>query len=135
MTGGILLFHMGFGLMDSLFPIFFFLIFVIVIAMFIVVIVKGAGQWSRNNRAPLLTVDATVVSRRADVSHHMGGAGDAGMSHSSTSYYVTFQVDSGDRMELRVSGKEYGLLAEGDEGRLTFQGTRYQGFIRSIENV
>ncbi|NMA03148.1 MAG: DUF2500 domain-containing protein, partial [Clostridiales bacterium] len=43
-------------------------------------------------------------------------------------YYVTFQVESGDRMEFRVSGKEYGLLAEGDVGKLTFQGTRYHEF-------
>lgn len=40
-------------------------------------------------------------------------------------YYATFQVESGDRMELSVSGTEYGLLAEGDMGKLTFQGTRY----------
>ena len=50
----------------------------------------------------------------------------------STSYYVTFQVESGDRMELSVRGKEYGLLAEGDYGRLTFQGTRYLGFQRKL---
>lgn len=49
---------------------------------------------------------------------------------SSTSYYVTFQVDSGDRMELSVSGSEYGVLAEGDKGQLTFQGTRYLTFDR-----
>ena len=46
----------------------------------------------------------------------------------STRYYVTFQVESGDRMEFSVSGREYGLLVEGDTGRLTFQGTRYLGF-------
>ena len=28
-------------------------------------------------------------------------------------------------MEFSVSGREYGLLVEGDTGRLTFQGTRY----------
>ena len=37
---------------------------------------------------------------------------------------------SGDRMELRLSGAEYGMLAEGDRGRLTFQGTRYLSFER-----
>jgi hypothetical protein len=50
--------------------------------------------------------------------------------HTSTSYYVTFQVASGDRMELHVSGREYGILIEGDYGKLTFQGTRYLGFQR-----
>ena len=33
-------------------------------------------------------------------------------------------------MELRVSGSEFGLLVEGDYGKLTFQGTRYLGFER-----
>ena len=44
--------------------------------------------------------------------------------------YATFQVESGDRMELSMTGTEYGLLAEGDRGKLTFQGTRYLGFER-----
>jgi hypothetical protein len=48
----------------------------------------------------------------------------------STTYYVTFQVESGDRMELQLAGNEYGLLVEGDRGKLTFQGTRYLGFER-----
>ena len=29
-----------------------------------------------------------------------------------------------------VSGTEYGMLSEGDTGRLTFQGTRYLSFER-----
>lgn len=45
-------------------------------------------------------------------------------------FHVTFQVESGDRMELPVSGREYGMLAEGDIGKLTFQGTRYLSFER-----
>ena len=52
---------------------------------------------------------------------------------SSTIYYVTFQVESGDRMEFSVSGTEYGMLVEGDEGRLTFQGTRYLSFLRNVQ--
>ena len=46
----------------------------------------------------------------------------------STWYYATFEAESGDRMAFAVSGREYGLLAEGDKGRLTFQGTRFLGF-------
>lgn len=49
---------------------------------------------------------------------------------SSSTYYVTFQVESGDRMEFAVSGNEYGMLVEGDKGSLTFQGTRYLSFLR-----
>jgi hypothetical protein len=35
-------------------------------------------------------------------------------------------------MELDVTRKEYGMLAEDDLGILTFQGTLYQGFERKI---
>lgn len=71
--------------------------------------------------------------------HHQGNAGDASGAHgymttADTSYYVTFQVESGDRMELSVNGSEYGMLAEGDEGKLSFQGTRYLGFEREFDN-
>ena len=48
-----------------------------------------------------------------------------------TSYYVTFQVESGDRMEFEVDGSDYGLLVQSDIGKLSFQGTRYLGFERS----
>ena len=44
---------------------------------------------------------------------------------------VTFQVESGDRMEFEVDGSDYGLLVQGDIGKLSFQGTRYLGFERS----
>ena len=43
---------------------------------------------------------------------------------------LIFQIDSGDRMELTVRGSEYGTLAEGDVGMLSFQGTRYLGYER-----
>ena len=51
-------------------------------------------------------------------------------SNNQSPRYVTFQVESGDRMEFCVPGKEYGMLAEGDTGKLMFQGTRYLGFER-----
>jgi hypothetical protein len=48
----------------------------------------------------------------------------------STDYYVTFQLDSGERREFRVTGHAYGTLVEGAEGSLSAQGTRYWGFER-----
>lgn len=118
---------MGFGF--GLFEASFFIIFTLVLGMFIVTAVKGIGQWNKNNHSPRLNVPATVVAKRTNVSHHHAG-GEVHHHHTSTSYYVTFQVESGDRMELRVEGTEYGLLVEGDRGNLTFQGTRYLGFDR-----
>nr|WP_325181226.1 DUF2500 domain-containing protein [uncultured Oscillibacter sp.] len=118
----------GFDLMFSIFPFLFITVFVIVIGTFVVMAVRGVGTWSKNNASPRLTVSAQVVTKRTQVSHHHH---QESMSHTSTSYYATFQVESGDRMEFSVSGAEYGMLAEGDQGSLTFQATRYLGFERS----
>ena len=118
------------------FEVIFSLMFVIVIGMFVVVAVKGIGQWNKNNQSPRLTVPASVTAKRTNVSHHRhANAGDMTGAHgfhstSSTSSYVTFQVESGDRMELSVTGRDYGMLSEGDTGKLSFQGTRYLGFER-----
>ena len=123
-------FNQGFGMFNA-FGIMFTIVFVLVIGTFIVIAVKGIGQWNKNNQSPRLTVPATVVAKRTNVSHHRHGGVNDHHHHTSTSYYVTFQVESGDRMELHVAGTEYGLLIEGDRGNLTFQGTRYLGFDRT----
>ena len=122
---------MGFGYGFDMFSIMFSTVFIIVIGMFVVTAIKGIGQWNKNNNSPRLTVPATVVAKRTNVSHH-NHAGTNGHHHHSTSttYYVTFQVESGDRMELHLSGHEFGMLVEGDKGKLSFQGTRYLGFER-----
>ena len=123
----------SFGVGFSGFSVMFFIFFALFICVFVAIIIKGIMQWNKNNHSPRLTVDATLVSKRMDVSHHHhSGAGGAGThTTSSTSYFATFEVESGDRMELQVNGSEYGMLVEGDYGRLTFQGTRYLGFERS----
>jgi len=124
---GFPVFDMGF----NFFGIMFVLVFLLVFGMFIFIAVKGISQWNKNNHSPRLTVPVTVVAKRTNVSHHHHG-GNNGMHHTShsTTYYVTFQVESGDRMELHMTGQEFGLLIEGDRGNLTFQGTRYLGFER-----
>ena len=122
---------MGFGMGFGAFGAMFSIVFVLVIGMFVVTAVKGIGEWNKNNNSPRLIVPAVIVAKRTNVTrHHHGGANGHHHHHTSTTYYVTFQVDSGDRMELRVDGEEYGLLAEGDAGMLTFQGNRYLGFER-----
>lgn len=108
------------------FEIIFFLMFFLVFGMIIFTFIRGIGEWNRNNHSPKLAVDATVVTKRNQVSHHHHNSSNDVMHTShSTTYYVTFQVESGDRMELMVNGNEFGMLVEGDHGKLTFQGTRY----------
>ena len=114
----------------GIFPIFFFIVFALIFGMFVTTFVRSIKRENKNNHSPRLTVPVSVVAKRTNVSvHHHGG--DTMHHHSSTTYYVTFQVSSGDRMELQVAGNEYGLLVEGDRGNLTFQGTRFLSFERT----
>lgn len=123
-------FNMGFGTAEAMFSI----VFIIVIGVFLVTMVKGIRTWNENNHAPRQSVPASIVSKRAEITHHRhANAGDATGAHgysvsSTTRYYVTFQIEGGEQMEFSVSGAEYGTLAEGDGGTLSFQGTRYLSF-------
>ena len=104
--------------------LFGFAIAGIIVIVIICEIIFGLIRWSRNNNSPILTVDARIVSKRQDVS--------GSDSSTSTWYYVTFELENRERIEFPVLGTDYGMLAEGDCGSLTYQGTRYKGFIRSI---
>ena len=119
-----------FGFVFGGFQILFTIAFLMVIGIFAVILIRSITQWNKNNHSPRLTVPAVVVSRRTNVSHSHSGT-NVHHHHTSTTYYVTFQVESGDRMELHMTGQEFGMLVEGDRGRLTFQGTRYLGFERT----
>ena len=114
----------GFDVTFSIMQVIMLLVFVLVLGSIIVTLIRGVGEWNKNNQSPKLAVPVTVVAKRSDV--HRG----IETMHTFTSYYVTFQVESGDRMEFEASDMEYGMLAEGDRGMLTFQGTRYLNFRR-----
>ena len=127
----------GFGFFSSAFPILFIVVFLLVLGVIAATVIRSIGEWHKNNNSPRIVVDAEVVTKREDVSHSsMPVAGDATGAHgfhstSSTTYYVTFEVRGGDRLEFSADGSEYGQLVEGDRGELTFQGTRYIGLVRS----
>jgi len=106
-----------FSLTFSIFPM-------IVMVPFVIILVRGLREWSRNNASPRLSVPATVVTKRR--AHHHNPSTHT----SSTSYYATFQFESGDRLELRLPCRDAGMIAEGNHGTLHFQGTRYLGFDR-----
>lgn len=120
-----------FGGFPAIFSVLFVLTFGMVLFMFGFAFVRGWKHEKQNRKAPQLTVEAKVVAKRMNVTHGHHRTGDSTMHmSSSTWYYVTFEVESGDRLELTVDGTEYGLLVEGDSGRLTFKGTRFIGFER-----
>ena len=114
-------------------PIFVGIIFIIIFIGIIVSLFSGLRQWKKNEDSPRLSVPAIVKIKRTNVTRHSHHHHDHNShSHrSSTTYFITFEFESGDRSEFHISGKEYGMLAEGDIGTLTFQGARYIDFTRT----
>ncbi len=110
--------------MFTLVPIFIFVVFAFVVLTILVRAAKGLSEWNYNNTQPAATEAATVVSKRLEV--------NGTEHHSSTTYYATFELPGGERREFKVSGAEYGQLAEGDAGQLQYQGSRYLDFSRSL---
>jgi hypothetical protein len=108
--------------------IFIGIIFVLVIGTIILSIVKGVSQRNKNNHSPKLYVMAKVVAKRTAI---RGG----GETRAYNDYFVTFEVEGGDRLELEVKDSDYGMLVEGDKGKLQFQGTRYLGFNRIVYKI
>ena len=116
----------------GLFMVIFFVIFIVILLSFFFRLAMGAAEWTDNNRQPVLTVPARVVTKRTAVSVYSraGNVGENWPARSSTSYFTTFEFATGERREFRLGASEYGLLAEQDRGELSCQGTRYLGFNR-----
>ena len=112
----------GLPVIFTLVPLFIAAVFVLVFVSIIVRVGRGVAEWSSNNAQPEIGSTARVAAKRTEVS----GTDD----HTSTSYFATFELQSSERREFSVLGREYGMLAEGDAGILRYQGTRYLGFSR-----
>ena len=110
-----------------MFELLFAIVFIVIILTFAFVLISNILTWTKNSTSPRLTVPAVVRTKRMQVGRARGANN---MTRGYTRYYVTFEFESGDRIEFMVDGSEYGLLADGDRGMLTFQGTRYLGFVR-----
>lgn len=137
-----------FGGFDSTFQLMqglFLVVFVLVIGLFIANLVAGVRRRVKDNAAPEVTAVARIVDKRVERSgggttHRPGmlnGDGTFGPPTSSSTpvsqtHYVTFEQSGGERFELEVPGREYGLLVVGDSGSVTMKGSRYLGFQREI---
>ena len=60
----------GFGVTFSIMQVMVPVMFVLVFGIIIVTMVRGIGEWNKNNHSPKLSVPAKVVSRRTAVSRH-----------------------------------------------------------------
>ena len=112
----------------ELFFIFFFIMFFAVFGLVISTFILAIIRWNKNNNSPRITVSAKVVTKRQRAHTHHNT--ETHIMNTTYTHLATFEFESGDRLELIVPSIEYGLLAEGDEGKLTFQGTRFLSFER-----
>jgi hypothetical protein len=114
--------------LSTIVPLFIAIIFILVVAILGYRILRATAEWVSNNHQPVEALPAIVRVKRTEV-HGFSG------ESTRTDYYVTFELRDGVRREVRVSGEAYGQMAEGDEGTLTIQGTRFHNFVRTSQLV
>ena len=52
------------------FEFMYILVFLIIVVSIISPIIRGVGQWNKNNQSPRLTVDATIITKRINVTYN-----------------------------------------------------------------
>lgn len=102
------------------------ILMVVVLAVVIIVVVSKSSsrkQQTAQNPQPVqpqqqaLRGEAKVITKRI---------------HGGVSYFVGFELTDGSRVELSVTGEQYGLIVEGDKGAATWQGNRLLKFERGV---
>lgn len=114
------------------FSILFSLVFLLVFGIILYTIIKSISQNRKNAASPRIAAPATLVAKRYSThTSTAAGADNMAMHHTYHTYYMTFEFESGDRMEFSVPSGLYGLSVEGDRGKLLFQGTKFISFERT----
>lgn len=111
--------------MFNIIGLILFLCFIV----FIFTLVRDLSYWNQEMNSPVIAVEATIISKRIQVSHHVHG--EMHHHYTNTIYFITFELSNGDRLEFKVPGNQYGLLMEKDKGALTYQGSRFKDFQRN----
>jgi hypothetical protein len=75
---------------------------------------------AKNDASPILDSPAKLVAKRQVPL----------LSGYKPWFNATFEFGDGQRIELDVQKSEFGMLAEGDQGIVRYQGTRFLGFRR-----
>lgn len=118
--------------MQTVLPIFFILVTVVILGMLVYLTLKGMQEKKANDAAPIVTVDAKVKAKRIAVHHSahqqsVNGVPLMARSHHAT-YYAAFALEGGQRLELQVSEGQFQQLTEGERGKLTYQRKRFHRF-------
>lgn len=92
--------------------------FAAVIIIMMITVSRAVGSSRKNYSLPRISAPARVVSKRSYAA-----------SEKAKAYFITFEYQTGDRAEYRVSSDAYLYFAEGDEGTITVRGTEFISFI------
>lgn len=99
-----------------------FLIVVVFFAFLIIRLIQDGVRRARNAAAPMAQRQAWVIAKRTRLSG----------KYTTTFYYVSFEFEDGLRAEYEVTGGQFGLLIEGDQGTLFTQGTAFRAFSHQV---
>lgn len=112
-----------FDFFDFIFPIVFIIMFVFIFGMSIYIFIKGIKESRYNNSQPKIPAEVLVVSKQQNIYHRKN-------RNINSSNSITFEFSNGNRIELIVDPKEYGMIVEGDVGILVSQGNKFISFER-----
>lgn len=115
--GGFLDFFEEIPLFIKIFVLVLILLFLLVI---LYAIIRGLVIWISNNAAEPVQRNCTVIHKRTDV---WGSDSESNAHH-----YITFEFEDNTRIELQVSFNKYRFVSIGDQGQLSYQGTRFKEF-------
>lgn len=107
----------------SIIPIWVIMMLMIVSGLFLWRFASLLLEILRNNKAFQEVHLAEIVGKRMAVWRS---------ENSHTYYYLTFELENGERREFRVKSTIYALAVEGDRGELVFQGSRFLAFTRAL---
>lgn len=105
----------------------FIIMFCAVILLSLVIVL---WQWHKNKQSPLIVTQATVLTKRIEKHSRQtrNASGFGTRTHKFKLYYVTFQLEGGENIELLINVKVYNVIRKGQQGKLTFKGSKYLDF-------
>jgi len=109
---------------------------VLIIAIFTAIFFRCIFEWTINKCSAMESVDAFVVAKQQGmIQQQIPNAGDLTGSHGFTvhdipNFKIKFRMTDYTEKEFDVDKKSFKNIKKGDSGVLTYQGSRYLGFIK-----
>lgn len=109
---------------------------ILIIFVFALSLFRMILEWSKNNNSSVESVDAVVSDKIGEIyQQQMPNVGDLTGSHGFTvhdipNFKIKFRMTDYTEKEFDVDKKSFKNIKKGDSGVLTYQESRYLGFIK-----